>query len=268
MQTFGRKTHLCRSLHSSISMWRCMSGWMQRLPLCNTEPADLCHGCAFTAAFGAALCVEHFCIQKWVQRLWNKQRLYFLRLWNKSVPSEQIGCCFQPSFHITVLRSQRDGKALEVLLLLLIFCNAGYVELTPTPWKSPGCLKIPLISFDLFLKDERVQQTYCHRIMHLPCFGFTLFLSLFSIGVVSVAKACICCSEKKLLDIFFSISTISFISLKPRCGQIDCCGVLFFVLFCILTLGFFKGTTQVIIRFWAYSKTCSKKSGRESLGVN
>lgn len=136
MQTFGRKTHLYRSLHTNI-------GVIVRVGACSSclsvmwKPADLRTGCAFTAAFGAALVWKHSRIHKWVQRLGRKQRLYFLCLWNKCVPSEQTGCCSQPSFHIAVLRSQRDGKDLEALLLLLIFCNAGYAELTPTPWKKP-----------------------------------------------------------------------------------------------------------------------------------
>lgn len=104
-------------------------------------------------------------------------------------------CCFQHSFHIAALRSQRDGKTLELFFLLLIFCNAGYLELTLTPWKCPRWVKILLISSDLILKDEKLHNKQCNRVLDLPCQGSLLLFLQCSIGVASVAKVGTCSSK-------------------------------------------------------------------------
>lgn len=122
-----------------------------------------------------------------------------------------------------MFRAQRNGEALQVLLPILIFCNAGSLELTLTPWKCPGWLKIPLISFDLILKDDGLQQTYCHGIMYLPCRGPSLFFSLFSIGVVSLAEACICSSEIFLsVFFFFAFHKFFYLSESLLCACRHC----------------------------------------------
>lgn len=160
MQKFGRKINLYRSLRTNMSMIACVGVYVLRSCLCVMwSLADPAYRLCVRSSIWLGTCIETLWYSEVGSKAPEQTKALFTVFYvfeTKLLHLDQIVCVLflAPPSTSRCSGHREMGKLCRCSSRYWFPVMLGYLELTLTPWKCPGWLQIPLISFDLILKDE------------------------------------------------------------------------------------------------------------------